>query len=83
MAVVAQEVYGELGKKVEAGSGVYQAVDMAEVSQAGAEVAAVRATTSRAGGLEGLLPQIGIGINNPTRDLPRCLQMLQTTVIPL
>ena len=83
MAVAVQEVYCELGQQVEAGSGVDQAADMAAVSQAGTEVAAVRAPTSRAGGLEGLLPQLGIGIVNPTRDRPRCSQMLQTIVIPL
>ena len=83
MAVAAREVYCELGQQVEASSGVDQTADMAALSQAGAEVAAVRAPTSRAGGLEGLLPQIGIGIDNPTRDRPRCSKMLQTTVIPL
>ena len=65
-----QEVYYELGQKLEAGSGVDQAADMAAVSQTGAEVAEVRDSTSRAGGLEGLPPQLGIGINNPTRDSP-------------
>ena len=83
MAVAAQEVYCELGQQVEAGSGVDQAADMAAVYQAGIEVAAVRAPTSRAVGLEGLLPQLGIGIENPTRDRPRCSQMLQTTAILL
>ena len=83
MAVAAQEVYCDLGQQVEAGSGVDQAVDMAAVSQAESEVAAVRAPTSRAGGMEGLFPQLGIGINNPTRDHPQCSHMLQYTVIPL
>ena len=83
MAVAAQEVYCELGQQVEASSGVDQAADMAAVSQAGAEVAVVRDPTSRAGGLEVLPPQLGIGIDNLTRDRPQCSQMLQTTVIPL
>ena len=80
--MAAQEVYCELEQQVEAGSGVDQAADMAAVSQAGAEVTAVRTPTSRAGGLEGLLLQLGIGIDNLTRDLPRCSQMLRTTFIP-
>ena len=70
MSVAAQEVYCKLGQQVEAGSGVDQAADMAALYQAGTEVAVVRAPTSRSGGLEVLLPQLGIGIDNLTRDCP-------------